>query len=58
MLSEGGAQAARVFYSEHFEDGAGLYARACETGLEGIVSKRIDAPYRSGRRGQWFKVKC
>jgi bifunctional non-homologous end joining protein LigD len=27
-------------------------------GLEGIVSKRIDAPYKSGRRSQWIKVKC
>jgi bifunctional non-homologous end joining protein LigD len=27
-------------------------------GLEGIVSKRVDAPYRSGRTDLWVKVKC
>ena len=27
-------------------------------GLEGIVSKRHDAPYRSGRQSEWIKVKC
>jgi ATP-dependent DNA ligase len=26
-------------------------------GLEGIVSKRLDAPYRSGRSGDWIKTK-
>jgi bifunctional non-homologous end joining protein LigD len=58
ILSEAGALATRVLYSEHFEDGVDLYARANRMNLEGIVSKRFDAPYRSGRRGQWFKVKC
>jgi bifunctional non-homologous end joining protein LigD len=58
ILSEAGAMAPHVLYSEHFEDGVDLYARANRMNLEGIVSKRFDAPYRSGRRGQWFKVKC
>jgi hypothetical protein len=31
---------------------------ACELSLEGIVSKRADAPYASGNRGLWLKVKC
>jgi bifunctional non-homologous end joining protein LigD len=31
---------------------------ACKLGLEGIVSKRADAPYRSGRRPEWIKTKC
>ncbi|RVT97679.1 DNA ligase D [Rhodovarius crocodyli] len=31
---------------------------ACRTGLEGIVSKRSDAPYSSGRDGGWTKAKC
>jgi len=36
-----------------------LLATACEMGLEGIVSKRIDAPYRSGDRSDsWVKTKC
>jgi bifunctional non-homologous end joining protein LigD len=47
-----------VIYSEHFDDGADLYARARRMGLEGIVSKRADAPYRSGRTEAWIKVKC
>jgi bifunctional non-homologous end joining protein LigD len=46
-----------VIYSEHFKDGADLYARACGMGLEGIVSKRANAPYRSGRGEQWCKIK-
>jgi hypothetical protein len=28
-----------------------------QMGLEGVVSKRLDAPYRSGRSGDWIKVK-
>ena len=36
-----------------------LIAAACRMGLEGIVSKRRDAPYRSGARGDtWLKTKC
>ena len=31
---------------------------ACRLGLEGIVGKRRNAPYRSGRRGEWVKCKC
>ena len=30
----------------------------CERSLEGIISKRANAPYRSGRGGNWQKVKC
>jgi hypothetical protein len=30
-------------------DGAAVFAEACRIGLEGLVSKRFDAPYRSGR---------
>jgi bifunctional non-homologous end joining protein LigD len=45
--------------SEMFEtEGASLFASAAELGLEGIVAKRLDAPYRSGRGGDWRKVKC
>jgi bifunctional non-homologous end joining protein LigD len=32
--------------------------RTCRLGLEGVVSKRKDAPYRSGRTGDWIKSKC
>jgi bifunctional non-homologous end joining protein LigD len=58
LLSETRRRAPRVLYSEHFDDGAKLYARVSAMGLEGIVSKRADAPYRSGRSEQWLKVKC
>jgi bifunctional non-homologous end joining protein LigD len=36
---------------------ATVFAHACRIGLEGIVSKRKDSPYRSGRSPDWFKVK-
>src|SRR3954469_6062585 len=39
-------------------DGALILKHACALGLEGIVSKRRDAPYRSGRSRTWLKVKC
>jgi bifunctional non-homologous end joining protein LigD len=47
-------------YSEHLasEQGAALYRHACAMGLEGIISKRRDCPYRSGRRDDWLKIKC
>ena len=48
-----------VFLSDHVEgDGPAFLAAACERGLEGIVSKRADAPYRPGRGKDWRKVKC
>ena len=49
----------RILYAEHLEgDGGEIYQRACAMGLEGIVSKQQDAPYRSGRVESWIKVKC
>jgi bifunctional non-homologous end joining protein LigD len=45
--------------SEEVEaDGDALLRIAREHGLEGIIAKRRDAPYRSGRLGDWVKVKC
>jgi bifunctional non-homologous end joining protein LigD len=45
--------------SEHFEeDGSTMLKHACNLHLEGIVSKRADAPYHSGRSGDWLKTKC
>jgi bifunctional non-homologous end joining protein LigD len=38
--------------------GPAFFAQAARMGLEGIVSKQRDAPYRSGRSRQWLKVKC
>jgi bifunctional non-homologous end joining protein LigD len=49
----------RVRYSEHFDaPGPEVYERACGMGLEGIVSKRKQAPYTSGRGPAWVKTKC
>jgi bifunctional non-homologous end joining protein LigD len=46
-------------YSEHSaENGATMLKHACRIGLEGIVSKRKDLPYRSGRGEHWLKIKC
>ncbi len=46
-------------YTDHFDEGGPLILRhACEMGLEGIVSKRRDAPYRSGRSDNLVKSKC
>jgi ATP-dependent DNA ligase len=39
------------------EDGAAIFRQACKLGLEGIVSKRLSAPYRSGPSRDWIKVK-
>ena len=38
--------------------GPEFFAQAREAGLEGIMSKRADAPYRSGRSRDWLKIKC
>lgn len=53
------AKAPSIFYSEHFvESGDQVLSHACQLALEGIVSKRADAPYRSGRTNLWLKSKC
>jgi bifunctional non-homologous end joining protein LigD len=47
-----------IQYVEHAEGhGDKLFAAACKLGLEGIVSKKLDAPYRSGPSKTWIKVK-
>lgn len=51
--------AARLRYVDHFETGGdAVLQSACRMSLEGIVSKRLDAPYRSGRSEAWVKSKC
>jgi bifunctional non-homologous end joining protein LigD len=53
------AKPSRIRYSEHIEgDSAAIYKNACRLKLEGIISKRKDSPYRSGRVGAWEKIKC
>ena len=47
-----------IQYVEHTEgDGEEMFQAACKLGLEGIVSKRIDAPYRSGPARSWLKIR-
>jgi bifunctional non-homologous end joining protein LigD len=46
-------------YVEHIEaDGDAVFEQACRLGVEGIVAKRADSPYRSGRQESWIKLKC
>ncbi len=50
---------ALIRYVEHFETGGDAVLRsACKLSLEGIVSKRADAPYQSDRTTTWTKAKC
>jgi bifunctional non-homologous end joining protein LigD len=45
--------------SEHVVgQGPEFFQKACELGVEGIISKRVSAPYRSGRGRDWLKIKC
>jgi bifunctional non-homologous end joining protein LigD len=45
--------------NEHLahDDGEAVFRHACKLGLEGIVSKRLGSPYRSGRSRDWLKMK-
>ena len=47
-----------LLYSEHMDgqDGEAMFRHACAMGLEGIVSKRVDSRYKSGRCLSWVKV--
>lgn len=54
-----GKELGPVRYSEHFDEpGKVVLEHACRMGLEGVVSKRADARYRSGRGFDWIKSKC
>jgi ATP-dependent DNA ligase len=47
-----------IVLNEHYqEDGAIVFREACKLGCEGIVSKRLGSPYRSGRSAHWVKAK-
>jgi bifunctional non-homologous end joining protein LigD len=58
LLAKRPARGAVRFSQSIEQRGPDLLERACEMGLEGIVSKRADAPYRSGRGHDWLKTKC
>jgi len=50
---------AALRFSEHvLDDGPAVYRAACELGLEGVVAKVREAPYRSGPSTTWLKIKC
>jgi bifunctional non-homologous end joining protein LigD len=57
LADHGSIDAARIRFVEHLETGGDAVLKsACRLALEGIVSKRLDAPYRSGRTNSWTKV--
>ncbi len=48
-----------IRYSEHvIGNGKAFFDHACRARLEGIISKRRDRPYHSGRHPDWLKTKC
>jgi bifunctional non-homologous end joining protein LigD len=48
-----------IRYVDHFETaGDAVLQSACRMNLEGIISKRLDSKYKSGRTGDWTKAKC
>ena len=49
----------RIRYVAHLQSNAeAVLASACKIGLEGIISKKLDAAYTSGRSDRWLKAKC
>ena len=58
-LLEGNHRGSRIRFSEHIEgNGPAFFKQASAKHLEGIVSKRRDRPYHSGRGFDWLKIKC
>ena len=48
-----------LYYTDHVTGGGpAFFKQGCAAGLEGIISKPAATPYRSGRAGDWLKVKC
>jgi bifunctional non-homologous end joining protein LigD len=48
-----------IRYSDHLiGDGKAMLEETCKLGLEGVICKRLDKPYRSGRHSDWLKAKC
>lgn len=59
MLERSAGSTGLLRFVEHFETaGDAVLDSACRMSLEGIVSKRLDAPYVSGRGDDWTKAKC
>ncbi|HEY3889032.1 MAG TPA: DNA ligase D [Caulobacteraceae bacterium] len=59
MLEKAAPASPRLRFVDHFTAaGDAVLRSACRMSLEGIVSKRLEAPYRSGRGDSWTKAKC
>ena len=59
LKQRGGGGKGLIRYVDHFEShGDAVLKSACQMNLEGIVSKKLDAPYVSGRTDAWTKAKC
>jgi bifunctional non-homologous end joining protein LigD len=65
LEARAGGKSRLIRYVEHFETGGdgsmggdAILQSACKLSLEGIVSKKLSAPYRSGRSESWTKAKC
>lgn len=60
LLEEQGCDTTTMIrYVDHFEEaGDAVLRSACRLHLEGIISKRLDAAYQSGRSDRWTKAKC
>jgi len=58
LLSKAGRHGP-VFYADHIEGGGEAMLRElCSAGFEGIIAKRAQSTYRSGRGKSWLKIKC
>lgn len=59
LLGKKAQRTGAIRYSDHVAGGGeDVLAEACRRGLEGVVSKRADAPYQRGRTRNWLKTKC
>lgn len=59
LLASRKRKSTQIRYVEHFESGGdAVLQSACKLELEGVVSKKLDAAYRSGRTESWVKSKC
>jgi bifunctional non-homologous end joining protein LigD len=58
LMSDQGVSNYLVYADYVKGSGPEFFEQACAAGLEGIMSKRADAPYRSGRGRNWLKIKC
>src|SRR3989442_2179034 len=59
LLEQIGPPLRPIKYLSHFEkDGEALYEQVVKMGLEGIVAKKADSPYRAGRSPNWLKIRA